>query len=135
MSVQRSGEWTFTVYKRPAGLKLERAGEPALTMSEKELKDLWDGKTDFRRYRKIPRHLYKKVFWKVCEALERAWMDHVFERAVPPSERRVVSDLTRREWDVALSKTKEMKKRIDALRDFAEGLEEVMEIVKKVKKK
>ncbi len=135
MSVERRGEWTFTVYKKPAGLKIDRTGGRPIVLSEMELENLWDGRINFNRYPGLPASVYKRVFEKVCEALERVWIDHVFERAVPEKRKRVVSDITRKPWDVAISKAKEIQAKIDALKKWTEGIDEVMEITKKVKKK
>ena len=130
--IQKAGEWEFMVFKKPAGLVIKRRGDPDINLSKKELEDLWDGKITFAYFTTLPRYMYRKVFLKACEALERYPEKSVFDRIVPEVHVPLrVPERVQYEWDVVTRRTKEMKKGLDKWKKWVEDVEKILQRKKK----
>jgi len=133
-------EWSFKVIKRKKGVRasllIQQIGSPPLVLSEKELEDLYYARTDFARYPRIPRRLYKKVYLLVCEALGYPFNPSLYLKTVPEKWERVRIKIPPKPlWEKAESFIKYQKERVDRIWKLLEDLEYFREVAKKWEKK
>lgn len=124
-------EWTFKVFKKPAGLLVDHFGDKLL-LSERELKDLAVGKVDMSRYSAIPKKMYRVFMMNVVDALGMVYRPYMVEQVTPEKVRRPRYKLPEKmEWDIAEKRAKELKERYERIMVEIEALEAFFKAVKK----
>ena len=128
-------EWEFKVFKKPAGLKIDHHGDVTI-LSTRELKELVYGKTDFSRYPQIGRKMYGAVMRKAAEALGVIYRPYMVEAATPERMKRVSFRLPEpKEWEIALKRVDELKKKEERTDRFIDYLERLVKVKKESEKK